>query len=360
MKLYGAFSKVEEQDDGTIIVEGIASTESVDSDGEVVKASAIAAALPDYMRDGTGALREMHQPLAAGTAIASVEGEVTTIKGHVVDPVAVKKVKAGVYKGFSIGGKVTSRDTAEKNTITGLRLVEISLVDRPANPDARLTMWKADDIEDTAEKADDATDPDDQSDPGDENPEAIKTDKTADLAKGLWNIGCLVEILCQLNALQECTEWECEAEGDNSQIPADLKAAVSTLADILVRMTGEEVAEMQAGEEVQETVEMAAAPVDLAKAEDAMLAKVQAMLDDALAKAVGPLNETITKQAEEIAALKAMPAAPRGVIMQVNKAEDIGQVTIEKVEPVRNPDGSVNEAATEIKKLSRAGGVFAG
>ncbi|MFX4427890.1 HK97 family phage prohead protease, partial [Acinetobacter baumannii] len=84
-----------------------------------------------------------HQPLAAGTAIASVDGEVTTIKGHVVDPVAGKKVKTGVYKGFSIGGKVTARDEVEKNTITGLRLVEISLVDRPANPDARLTMWKA-------------------------------------------------------------------------------------------------------------------------------------------------------------------------------------------------------------------------
>ncbi|MFX9042817.1 hypothetical protein ABTN45_20665, partial [Acinetobacter baumannii] len=74
-----------------------------------------------------------------------------------------------------------------------------------------------------------------------------------------------------------------------------------------------------------------------------MLAKMQAMLDDALAKAVAPLNETITKQAKEIAALKAMPAAPKGAIRApIAKADDVGQPAIEKVDPVLNPDGSVN------------------
>lgn len=347
MKLYGAFSKVEEQDDGTIIVEGIASTESVDCDGEIVKASAIEAALPDYMRDGTGALREMHQPLAAGTAIASVDGDVTTIKGHVVDPVAIKKVRAGVYKGFSIGGKVTERDSVAKNTITGLRLVEISLVDRPANPDARLTMWKADGVDD------DGRDPADQSDPGDEDPEIVKVDEP--VAKSLWNATRLCDILCDLKSLQECAEWDAMVEADASPIPADLKAAVSALADILVRMVGEEVAEMSTGAEpAGEGIEMAAAPADLTKAAEPaedQLAKFQAMLADEVAKAMKPLQD-------ELAVLKAAPAAPKAIIASFGKAEDAGQPIIEKVEPVLNPDGSVNEAATELKKLHRAGGVI--
>lgn len=97
MKIFAPFRKVEAQDDGTIIVAGIASTEAVDADGEIIKASAIAAALPDFMRHGTGALREMHQLSAAGTVLrAEVEGGETMIEAHVVDPVAVKKVQTGV------------------------------------------------------------------------------------------------------------------------------------------------------------------------------------------------------------------------------------------------------------------------
>jgi len=149
MKFFAAISKVEENNDGTLAVEGIASTEAVDSDGEVVKAAAISAALPDFMRYGTGNLREMHQPLAAGTIDKAdvVEGK-TVITATVVDPIAITKVKAGVYKGFSIGGKVTERDVLNKKEVTGVKLVEISLVDRPANPEAVISMWKFEDIDD--------------------------------------------------------------------------------------------------------------------------------------------------------------------------------------------------------------------
>ncbi|NTG73294.1 hypothetical protein G6M02_08125 [Agrobacterium rhizogenes] len=153
MKLFAAFSKVEDNADGTLSIEGVASTESVDSDGEVVKAAAIADAIPDFMRYGTGAMREMHQPMAAGTVDKAevVDGK-TLITGTVVDPVAISKVRAGVYKGFSIGGKVTGRDDLNKKHVTGVRLVEISLVDRPANPDAVISMWKAEALE--SEEAD--------------------------------------------------------------------------------------------------------------------------------------------------------------------------------------------------------------
>ncbi|WP_044558436.1 hypothetical protein, partial [Azospirillum sp. B4] len=133
MRLFGNFTKVEEGADGTLMVEGIATTETVDGDGEVVAADAVKAALPDFLRLGTGPLREMHQPLAAGRVDAAAVGadRRTRITATVVDPVAIRKVKAGVYKGFSIGGKVTARDPDDRNTITALRLTEISLVDRP-------------------------------------------------------------------------------------------------------------------------------------------------------------------------------------------------------------------------------------
>ena len=143
MRLYGAIEKVEPQDDGTVRVHGIATSETVDDQDEIVRADAIRAALPDYMR--FPALREMHQLSAAGTTLEAEVGDdgMTRIVAHVVDPVAVAKVKNKVYRGFSIGGRVTQRDAGNPKAITGLVLSEISLVDRPANPEAVYDCWKA-------------------------------------------------------------------------------------------------------------------------------------------------------------------------------------------------------------------------
>ena len=143
MRLYGAIQKVEPHDDGTVRVYGIATSEAVDEQGEVVRADAMRAAIPEYMR--FPALREMHQLSAAGTTLEAEVGDdgVTRIVAHVVDPVAVAKVINQVYRGFSIGGRITQREAVNPNTITGLVLTEISLVDRPANPEAVFDCWKA-------------------------------------------------------------------------------------------------------------------------------------------------------------------------------------------------------------------------
>jgi len=143
MRLYGAIQKVEPQDDGTVRVHGIASSEVVDDQGEIVRADAMRAAIPDYMR--FPALREMHQLSAAGTTLEAEVGDdgATRIVARVVDPIAVVKVRNQVYRGFSIGGRVTQREAGNPKAIIGLVLNEISLVDRPANPEAIFDCWKA-------------------------------------------------------------------------------------------------------------------------------------------------------------------------------------------------------------------------
>lgn len=144
MQIYGEITKIEPQDDGTIKVVGVASSGAVDDAEETVLPAAMKAALPDYMR--FGALREMHGMSAAGATFSAEVGAdgLTRIETHVVDPLAVKKVQLGVYKGFSIGGKVLARDPADRKVITRIKLNEISLVDRPCNPEATIDMWKAD------------------------------------------------------------------------------------------------------------------------------------------------------------------------------------------------------------------------
>ncbi len=123
------------------MVWGYASTEAEDDQGETVTRRALAAALDDYMRFAN--IREMHQPSAVGVATeAAIDDKGLYLGARIVDADAWQKVVAGVYKGFSIGGRVRARDAADRRQITALQLTEISLVDRPANPEAVFDCWK--------------------------------------------------------------------------------------------------------------------------------------------------------------------------------------------------------------------------
>jgi phage head maturation protease len=139
MKLYFPIAKV---DADRREVWGYASTEARDDQGEIVKREALVAALGDYMKFAN--IREMHQLSAVGVAKeAGVDDRGLYVGARIVDDRAWRKVTEGVYKGYSIGGRVTDRDPANYKTITGLVLNEISLVDRPANPEAVFDYWKA-------------------------------------------------------------------------------------------------------------------------------------------------------------------------------------------------------------------------
>ena len=142
MNIFAEICKVNDEER---MVYGYASTEALDVQGERVTKDAIAAALPDYMRFAN--VREMHQPSAVGvTKSAELDDNGLYIGAKVIDDVAWSKVKGGVYKGFSIGGKST---TKVDGVISGLRLTEISLVDRPANPECVIDLWKGEDMKTT-------------------------------------------------------------------------------------------------------------------------------------------------------------------------------------------------------------------
>ncbi len=139
MKIYLPIAKVNAE---SREVWGYASTEARDDQGEIIKRDALVAALGDYMKFAN--IREMHQLSAVGVAReAAVDDKGLYIGAKIVDDQAWQKVVEGVYKGYSIGGRVTQRDQADYKTITGLVLNEISLVDRPANPEAIFDYWKA-------------------------------------------------------------------------------------------------------------------------------------------------------------------------------------------------------------------------
>jgi hypothetical protein len=144
MRLYGAITKVRARDDGSLEVHGVVSSAGEDEQGEIVRPSAMAAALPGYMQYGN--IRQMHQLDAVGRAIECAVGAdgKTRIVANIVDDAAIRKIKARVYNGFSIGGSVLEREAGNARAISKLKLTEISLVDRPANPEAQIELWKAD------------------------------------------------------------------------------------------------------------------------------------------------------------------------------------------------------------------------
>lgn len=145
--LYAPFTKIEETPEG-LIVEGIATTERVDAENEVVDYDSVKAVLPDYAQWMN--IRAMHQPIAAGKALVVTpddDARTVYLRALVVDDDSQKKVRSQVYKGFSIGGKadpkIIKRDDGSTYTRRYVRLLsEISLVDRPANADARFTLVK--------------------------------------------------------------------------------------------------------------------------------------------------------------------------------------------------------------------------
>jgi hypothetical protein len=138
--------KADKQDDGTLLVTGIATDDSVDSDQQICDPDWLKSAMPSWFQWGN--IREQHSNIAAGVATEyENKGDEHWITARVVDPASVKKVETGVLKGFSIGirnPRVIKDDKAAGGRICGGEIVEVSLVDRPANPTCTLTVAKAD------------------------------------------------------------------------------------------------------------------------------------------------------------------------------------------------------------------------
>ena len=148
------FNKIDEE---KRTVSGFATLDNVDSHGDIIDA----AASVDAFKRFRGGLREMHTNNAVGTLVSFEEakkyydedkkvytGVYITAKVSKGAQDTWEKVLDGTYKGFSIGGKIKKRDKltmdgVERPVIKEYDLIEVSLVDNPANPLANvLTVRK--------------------------------------------------------------------------------------------------------------------------------------------------------------------------------------------------------------------------
>jgi len=392
MRLYGSFQKVDAEQR---MVSGYASTEAVDASGEVILKSAIEAALADYLEFAN--IREMHQLSAVGTAEeATVDDKGLYLTAKVVDDTAWGKVTSGVYKGFSIGGKVLARDAKNKKIITKIALHEISLVDRPQNPEARFDVWKAagteesqmakakvkdepatavepeaeiaktieaeaviasaPETEDVAEKAakpEAAAEAEAEVDPIAKASAAVDALTAAvaavapapvtELAKSMYDVRAFADVITSVAYLVRASEDEANWEGDNSKVPAKLRSWLTAGAAIFKEMAVEEIDELIAPVKVKKAAEAE----DLAKAAtEAASALVDATAADALAKATGERDDLA----------KALGVITERIDPLIKTVEALGKRLLD-VEATPMPPKTAGPGATVIAKgVDAAGG----
>ena len=143
--VYAGIVKFDKQPDGTVIVYGKATDDTIDSDEQICDPAWLSKAMPEWFKYGN--IREQHSNIAAGVATDyEAKGSEHWITAHVVDPGSAKKVETGTLKGFSIGirgARVAKDNKANGGRIIDGQIVEVSLVDRPANPACTLVMAKS-------------------------------------------------------------------------------------------------------------------------------------------------------------------------------------------------------------------------
>lgn len=215
MNIIKAYIPLQKIDEEQRMVYGYASTEALDSQGEVITRAAIIDALPDYMRFAN--IREMHTMSAVGICkSAEPDEQGVYIAAKVVDDAAWAKVKEGVYKGFSVGGKSLAKAEGQ---ITKMRLTEISLVDRPANPECVIDTWKAD-----AE----------QPEPQQEQP----------VAKSLWSVETLIACLNNLRSVCHSADYEAKEGTHSAELVTAMKSSLAALGELTQKYLGEELTAM--------------------------------------------------------------------------------------------------------------------
>lgn len=334
--VFAPITKTEKQADGTLKVFGKATGPDLDIDEQICDPAWLARAMPDWMKWAN--VREQHTSIAAGVGTTLEQsGEDWMLESLVVDAGSIKKVERDVLKGYSIGirsPKIVKDAEAPNGRIVGGTIVEVSLVDRPANPTCTLMIAKS--VGGTLVKAEDPTSTEvivgnvDGTDPAAEVVDVIAlvarimTDvktllatETAELVEGTggyWSCCLLLDILGDLKSYAYEVAYENTGE-IVAELAASIKAVLtktvqedvvklSTIADLVkAATTGEDEAEKAAVIELRKVLGV-----------DDEIAAIKAEVDEcktAVEETKATTAEALTKGAAELAKVKEM-AAPGG------------------------------------------------
>ena len=368
------FARMTKVDEATRTVTGVIANEALDRSGEVFD---YASSKPHFEKwsgdiakatDGksVGNVRAMHGNVAAGVLKAlnmdDVEKSVS-VDAHIVDDNEWKKVQTGTYTGFSIGGSYARKWKGDDGLQRyEAKPCEVSLVDLPCNPDAQFSVIKADGTQEmrkfetpAAEIVPPAVVEKDYTAQAERLAKHVAAEDTANviramlgqetIAKGLWTVADFAEVLQRLAYMADDAAIESAAEGDNSPVPAQIKAALKPLVDAFLAMAAEEVAEAIKGDDV-ETMELAASADDLAKADKRHSAKDQAAMD-AMAKHHASAKKHVDAMGDHLASLQG-GAQPDDTAEKMAKAADDLQKMVAERDQLAKALETVTAAHAEL------------
>ena len=159
MRFSFPITKTEKTEDGRLLIEGVATSEALDCQGDILDYEGSKRAFAKWR----GNVREQHDPKkAVGKALEVIpDDESKTIAVRAFISAGAKdtqeKVLDGTLAMFSVGGGAPTKTKLEKVGGKSVRRVldwpmtELSLVDVGANPDAAVSVLKAAGMEDEEE-----------------------------------------------------------------------------------------------------------------------------------------------------------------------------------------------------------------
>lgn len=137
--------KFERTEDGDLVVYGKAAGPELDIANQRCSSDWLKQAMPAWMEYGN--IRQQHQLVAAGVGQELTEdGDSWMLKALIVDEDTKTKVEKRILKGFSVGiknGRIMKTAEAPAGLIVGGDIIEISVVDRPANPTCGMSLFKS-------------------------------------------------------------------------------------------------------------------------------------------------------------------------------------------------------------------------
>jgi hypothetical protein len=221
---------------------------------------------------------------------------------------------------------------------------------------------------------------------------ALEADGT--LQKGMYTVSRLASAICTLKSLSDEVAYEQAAEKDaSSMLPESMSKLLKAACDLLQMMVVEETAELigqtsmnsttgygavmqmmdkvdgmspvselikSVGDETGRAASIESLKTFIAKFAPTHVAKPEAA--EALLKAeIDAINkahqETVSALSKRLEILENQPAPARVVLRAVAKSDEVlGDTKPEKVNPILNKDGGINDVATSIKELHKSGG----
>ena len=142
--------KWEVDDDGDLVIKGVATDGTVDSDDQIVDPVWSAKALGEWLATGANVRmsHDAHRPIGKGLKV-EINKDGTDkhwLTAVIVDPLAQKLIKKGVLQAYSVGisRPVIKHDPRVRNgRICGGDFAEVSVVDRPSNKSSYLDIAKS-------------------------------------------------------------------------------------------------------------------------------------------------------------------------------------------------------------------------